>query len=480
MDTDPAAAKAAAAAFRQFVTEDFTLFGVGLLVTVTRTYARIRQVGLKGLQADDYLAWVAMLIYSAETALAYSVGAKAMGLANNGMTDEQRLSLSPNDPEYHTRVTGCKIQLAGWSTYSALLWTLKASLLVFYIRLTNGLGRGYLRRIYIGFGLLGVTYLAATLNLFLGCRPFRRYWQIYPDPGNTCQPAISTRIVWVYASLNIISDIYLLSIPIPMLWSASMKLPKKIGLIALFSGGVFVIVCALIRAVLIITDPVAGAQTAGSWAVRETFVAVLTANLPMVFPLVSALLRPVISSARSAYYPHHASPKNNESDKRKLKSFVTIGGTGEKRKLGRGGRSGTGMTTTGLTFTESEERILCQGQGQGHGHGEAHHIKLQDLGTGSMENNHENKNNNTTFTTTTSTSTSEEEREGGGERGGNIHINTTTVDGITISRDISVSSAPNPTPEHHGQEDDNTRGHFAFAFATNPVTRKDSGSRLPR
>jgi hypothetical protein len=34
------------------------------------------------------------------------------------------------------RVIGSKIQLAGWSTYSTLLWTLKASLLVFYIRLT--------------------------------------------------------------------------------------------------------------------------------------------------------------------------------------------------------------------------------------------------------------------------------------------------------------------------------------------------------
>jgi hypothetical protein len=34
------------------------------------------------------------------------------------------------------RVVGSKIQLAGWSSYSALLWTLKASLLFFYIRLT--------------------------------------------------------------------------------------------------------------------------------------------------------------------------------------------------------------------------------------------------------------------------------------------------------------------------------------------------------
>jgi len=52
------------------------------------------------------------------------------------MTDEQRAALSPHSPEYQLRVIGSKIQLAGWSTYSVLLWSLKASLLVFYLRLT--------------------------------------------------------------------------------------------------------------------------------------------------------------------------------------------------------------------------------------------------------------------------------------------------------------------------------------------------------
>lgn len=75
------------------------------------------------------------------------------------MTDEQRAALSPDSQEYKTRcvnlddrkvegsikpgvliclfrVTGSQIQLAGWSSYSVLLWSLKASLLVFYMRLT--------------------------------------------------------------------------------------------------------------------------------------------------------------------------------------------------------------------------------------------------------------------------------------------------------------------------------------------------------
>lgn len=115
------------------------------------------------------------------------------------------------------------------------------------------------------------------MNLFLGCRPFNKYWQIYPDPGSelypstsshcedvayradystykdVCQPAISNSIVWVYGSLNITTDLYLISIPLPMLWKSSLKPLKKVGLVILFSGGLFIIVCALIRAIFIVT-----------------------------------------------------------------------------------------------------------------------------------------------------------------------------------------------------------------------------------
>lgn len=46
-------------------------------------------------------------------------------------------------------------------------------------------------------------------------------------------------------------------------------------------------------------DPVNGAQKAGSWAVRETFVAVVTSNLPMISPLIARCFRPIIGSLRS-------------------------------------------------------------------------------------------------------------------------------------------------------------------------------------
>lgn len=38
-----------------FTTEAFTLLGLGIVIIGARTSSRINQVGVRGLQADDYL-----------------------------------------------------------------------------------------------------------------------------------------------------------------------------------------------------------------------------------------------------------------------------------------------------------------------------------------------------------------------------------------------------------------------------------------
>ncbi len=76
------------------------------------------------------------LLYTTQTTLGYEVGNLAHGMANNGMTDAQRIALSTASPEYDMRVIGSKIQVAGWSVYSTLMMVLKLAMLFFYLRLT--------------------------------------------------------------------------------------------------------------------------------------------------------------------------------------------------------------------------------------------------------------------------------------------------------------------------------------------------------
>lgn len=101
------------------------------------------------------------------------------------------------------RVIGSKIQIAGWSTYAALINSIKLSMLAFYVRLMvlisiisdgssqqisntqqDGLGRRYHIPIYVGFGLVIGSFLASIITIFAACRPFHKNWQINPDPGS--------------------------------------------------------------------------------------------------------------------------------------------------------------------------------------------------------------------------------------------------------------------------------------------------------
>lgn len=69
---------------------------------------------------------------------------------------------------------------------------------------------------------------------------------------DVCQPAVSNQIIWVYWAFNVTTDLYIISIPLPMLWTTTLKPWRKIGLIFLFSGGIFVVVCATLRCALIV------------------------------------------------------------------------------------------------------------------------------------------------------------------------------------------------------------------------------------
>ena len=58
------------------------------------------------------------------------------GLANNGMTDEERATLSRDSDEYKMRVNGAKLNVSGLLLYTTLLWLLKGCWTVYYTRLT--------------------------------------------------------------------------------------------------------------------------------------------------------------------------------------------------------------------------------------------------------------------------------------------------------------------------------------------------------
>ncbi|KAM0200698.1 hypothetical protein ACHAPA_008703 [Fusarium lateritium] len=109
-------------------------------------------------------------------------------------------------------------------------------------------------------------------------------------------------------------------IPMPMLWKAAMPWPQKAGLITLFSCGLFVTMAAILRVVHLVANPVNGAQLAASWAVRETFVAIMTTNIPMLFPTFKKWAVPIVERASTSFSPW-SSPHGTLTDSRFSEAF---------------------------------------------------------------------------------------------------------------------------------------------------------------
>jgi hypothetical protein len=68
----------------------------------------------------------------------------------------------------------------------------------------------------MGYGILLASYLAVALTILCSCQPFHHFWQVSPNPGRMCQATNSPAYVLTVLVLNIITDIYLLSIPLPV------------------------------------------------------------------------------------------------------------------------------------------------------------------------------------------------------------------------------------------------------------------------
>lgn len=250
---------------------------------------------------------------------------------------------------------------------------------------------------YVGFGLIVAGHVASIIAIFSSCQPLSKNWQIYPDPGRKslpirptastqvdihllthdpgfCYPATAPSIVWTSFVSNVLSDVYLILIPIPLLWNSRLRFIEKALSTIVLGAGVFVLACVGVKTVFILTDDINGPEQAGAWGTREAFVAVVVTNLPMVFPLIKAMLRPLLGTwiaSRGRSSGPYKTPGSGAVDFH----VRTIGGGEPSSRTRKGGRANgntrstvrrntvarrTRNTISDLSFADSEERIVTE------------------------------------------------------------------------------------------------------------------------
>ncbi|KAH8152775.1 uncharacterized protein LAJ45_03000 [Morchella importuna] len=299
-----------------YVVESWTLFSVGAVVIFMRLVARLKMVGFAGLKPDDYLMFIGLIVYAVESTMAHLVG--IAGGSNFGLTEVEREALTPH--QVQMRVMGTKAFMVGWFTYTGLIYILKLCMVFFFKRVTFGLDRqGLIRSCFVS---VGVTWIVIILTLFLTCRPWYKSFQVVPDPGLMCQ--IENPVYYlVVLILNLFTDGLIISVPLPLLLRTRMPIQRKMFLVIMFSAGIFVMIAAVLRCGFSLTDS-KNSSTAAIWACRETFVAVLVGNGPMIRPIFSQRFwngRP--STFENSHSSGASNPRSIELANRKLRMGST-------------------------------------------------------------------------------------------------------------------------------------------------------------
>ncbi|KAF4919189.1 hypothetical protein CGCVW01_v008097 [Colletotrichum viniferum] len=322
-----------------FQIEAWTEYAIGLLVLLVRIVYRSTIVGTNW-EGDDYFALIAVFFWTGELVMLELIGQYG---SITGMTDEIASTLS--DKQIESIVVGSKCLLAGWILYVTLIWCLKACMLFLYRRLTLNLTQK--RMVYITACTCVVLYIVTIIVILTRCQPFHANWQVYPYPGDACALNIPNYVA--LAITNVTTDMMILYIPLPLLWSVQMPMARKIICSLWLCTGIFIIIATLLRCILCLQD--AQSINLGTiWSIRETFVGILAVNAPVLGPWIAKNA----SAVRSRTSKNRSKTGGQES----ANHIVTIGAKESTHRLDRLTKDGRRVLGWTEIDNDSEERIM--------------------------------------------------------------------------------------------------------------------------
>ncbi|KAJ6442470.1 allantoate permease [Purpureocillium lavendulum] len=288
-----------------FQIEAWIEYGLGVAVLFLRFFARWKVVGFKKWEGDDYFAILVLVFWTLEFCMLQLIGQYG---TNIGVTDEIAETLTRE--QISRFETGSKFLLAGINFYVSCIWSLKGCMLCFYNRLTFGLRQQLLVK-WTGVACV-VAYAAVMAAIWGHCTPVHKNWQVVPNPGAN----YVTIVV-----MNVTTDIAILAIPLPLLWTVRITPGRKIVTGILLCSGVFTIVATSLHCAMSLRD-IQGINNSTIWAIRETIVGIIAVNAVAIKPLF-AKSRWIASSKDSSGATQGHSQTQNQYSLDNMRGGVT-------------------------------------------------------------------------------------------------------------------------------------------------------------
>ncbi|KAL1296885.1 hypothetical protein AAFC00_004500 [Neodothiora populina] len=287
----------------QYDSRSTTVFTVVVVMTcLSTTFVTLRCISRAGIvkkfMLDDYFMMVAwMLAFGMSFAICYGTF-NGLGRHEDDVPSSWQNAL-------------LKSQYAFSVLYNPALMAEKTSILAFYLTLSKT-NRTFRWATIAALFVVNAGGLALTLVTILQCDPVHAAYD-FPTPAH----AKCTDIVTIYlasAPLNIITDLAILFIPMPILTSMRLPRKQKIIVVVTFGFGVFVAVVDIIRIAYLqsastyrLKEITSEVQTYGSkvedatdfswyssfsfmWSAIEVNVGIMCACVPALKPLVSRYL----------------------------------------------------------------------------------------------------------------------------------------------------------------------------------------------
>ncbi|KAL8888282.1 MAG: hypothetical protein Q9215_004262 [Flavoplaca cf. flavocitrina] len=192
-------------------------------------------------------------------------------------------------------------------TYTVLITTTKFSILLFYRRVFMNQASSQRFRI-VWYAITIWTFLWGISTFFAAafqCSPASFYWTKYTrKTQGTCIDL--TLLLLVTASTNIVTDVALLILPMPLVWKLNIERPQKFAVSGIFLLGGLIIASVCIASIIrapylnqvVTVDPQWTSVNASIWSVIEPGVGIICASLPSMGPILRKAFPLHISSDR--------------------------------------------------------------------------------------------------------------------------------------------------------------------------------------